>query len=34
MKGNAGIDENVEEETYYSLTILSFIEIEVLELPF
>ena len=33
MKGNPGLQE-VEEETYFSLTMLSFIEIEVLEMPF
>ena len=33
MKGNPGLKE-VEEETYFSLTMLSFIEIEVLEMPF
>lgn len=33
LKGNPG-SEDVEEETYFSLTMLSFIDIEIIEMPF
>ena len=33
LKGNPGSEE-VEEETYFSLTMLSFIDIEIIEMPF